>query len=70
MVRAVAAGVGVTMVTATTASELHVQHVVYRHFVDPCPTVDVGIAWRRDDTSPVLQALIEIASGALGASHG
>ena len=63
MVRGVGSGAGITIVTATTASELNVRNVVYRRFVDPCPTVDVGIAWRRDDSSPILQALVDIAAG-------
>ncbi len=63
MVRSVGAGAGVTIVTATTATELNVQNVVYRRFVDPVPTVDVGIAWRRDDTSPILRSLVDIAAG-------
>jgi DNA-binding transcriptional LysR family regulator len=70
MVRSVGSGAGVTIVTATTATELNVQNVVYRRFVDPVPTVDVGIAWRRDDTSPVLRSLVDIAAGVGDAMPG
>ena len=62
MVRSVLATGGVTMVTATTAHQLHVDGVVYRPFVDPQPNVQIGLAWRADDASPVLKALIEIAA--------
>ena len=61
MVRGVLAAAGVTIVTATTARQLSVEGVVYRPFVEPAPNVDVGLAWRADDTSPVIKALVEIA---------
>ncbi len=61
MVRGVLATAGVTIVTATTARQLGVVGVVYRPFVEPTPKVDVGLAWRADDSSPVLKALVEIA---------
>jgi DNA-binding transcriptional LysR family regulator len=61
MVRGVLAAAGVTIVTATTASQLTVDGVVYRPFVDPAPTVDVGLAWRADDWSPVVNVLVELA---------
>jgi DNA-binding transcriptional LysR family regulator len=70
MVRSVGSGADVTIVTATTASELSVQNDVYRRFVDPFPTVDVGIAWRRDDTSPILRSLVDIAAGVGDAMPG
>jgi DNA-binding transcriptional LysR family regulator len=61
MVRGVVATAGVTIVTATTARQLNVPAVVYRPFTDPPPHVDIGLAWRADDTSPVLKALLETA---------
>jgi DNA-binding transcriptional LysR family regulator len=61
MVRGVLAAVGVTIVTASTADQLSVEGVVYRPFVEPTPKLDVGLAWRADDSSPVLKALVEIA---------
>jgi DNA-binding transcriptional LysR family regulator len=63
MVRGVLAVGGLTIVTATTAQQLHVDGVVYRPFTDPQPHVEIGIAWRADDPSPVLKSLIEIAAG-------
>jgi len=62
MVRGVQATGGVTMVTATTARQLHVDGVVYRPFVHPQPHVEIGLAWRADDASPVLKSLIETAA--------
>ena len=61
MVRGVLATAGVTIVTASTAQQLSVEGVVYRLFVEPTPKVDVGLAWRADDSSPVLKALVEVA---------
>ena len=61
MVRGVLATAGVTIVTATTARQLNEEGVVYRPFAEPTPKVDVGLAWRADDSSPVLKALVEIA---------
>jgi DNA-binding transcriptional LysR family regulator len=61
MVRGVLATAGVTIVTATTAHQLSVEGVVYRPFVEPTPKVDVGLAWRADDSSPVVKALVEVA---------
>jgi DNA-binding transcriptional LysR family regulator len=61
MVRGVLATAGLTIVTATTARQLSVEGVVYRPFAEPTPKVDVGLAWRADDSSPVLKSLVEIA---------
>ncbi|HEU5469691.1 MAG TPA: LysR substrate-binding domain-containing protein [Actinophytocola sp.] len=61
MVRGVLAAAGVTIVTASTAGQLRVPGVVYRPFVEPTPMLDVGLAWRAGDNSPVLKALIQIA---------
>jgi DNA-binding transcriptional LysR family regulator len=61
MVRGVLAAAGVTIVTASTARQLSVEGVVYRPFVEPTPKVDVGLAWRADDSSPLLKALVEVA---------
>ena len=59
--RGVLAAAGVTIVTASTAAQLRVPGVVYRPFVEPTPVLDVGLAWRADDNSPVLKALVQIA---------
>ncbi len=70
MVRGVLAAAGVTIVTATTARQLNVPEVVYRPFVGPQPHVDVGLAWRADDTSPVLQSFVAIAGEFVESSIG
>ena len=62
MVRGVLAAAGVTIVTASTARQLNVPGVVYRPFIDPAPSVDIGLTWRANDTSPILKALVEIAA--------
>ena len=51
MVRGVLAARAVTIITATTARQLHVDGVVYRPFGDPSPSCDVGLAWRLDDSN-------------------
>jgi hypothetical protein len=62
MVRGVLAAAGVTIVTATTAGQLNVEGVVYRPFAEePTPQLDVGLAWRADDSSPILKVLVQIA---------
>jgi DNA-binding transcriptional LysR family regulator len=70
MVRGVLAAAGVTIVTATTARQLNVPDVVYRPFADPQPHVDIGLAWRADDTSPVLHSLVAIAGEFSESSSG
>jgi DNA-binding transcriptional LysR family regulator len=62
MVRGVLAVAGVTIVTASTARQLRVDDVVYRPFTEPAPTVDIGLAWRADDTSPLVRSLVRIAA--------
>jgi DNA-binding transcriptional LysR family regulator len=63
MVRGVLAADGVTIVTASTARQLRVDDVVYRPFTDPSPTVGIGLAWRADDTSPLVRSLVRTAAG-------
>jgi len=63
MVRGVLAVAGVTIVTASTARQLRVDDVVYRPFTEPAPAVEIGLAWRAEDTSPLLRSLVRIAAG-------
>jgi DNA-binding transcriptional LysR family regulator len=63
MVRSVLAVAGVTIVTASTARQLRIDDVVYRPFTDPSPAAEIGLAWRTDDTSPLLRSLVRIAAG-------
>ncbi len=70
MVRGVLATTGVTIVTATTAGQLSVEGVVYRPFAEPTPKLDVGLAWRADDSSPILKVLVQIAGDLAAAAPG
>jgi DNA-binding transcriptional LysR family regulator len=63
MVRGVLAVAGVTIVTASTARQLRIDDVVYRPFTEPVPEVEIGLAWRAGDTSPLLRSLVRIAAG-------
>lgn len=55
----VAAGLGVGLVTAST-ERLTSQDVVYLELVDPTPRAEFSVVWRRDDTSPLLQAFLAV----------
>jgi DNA-binding transcriptional LysR family regulator len=66
MVRGVLTAAGVTIVTASTARQLRVDDVVYRPFTEPSPTVGIGLAWRADDTSPLVRSLVRTAAGFSG----
>jgi DNA-binding transcriptional LysR family regulator len=55
---AVAGGIGITILETRRA--LHLPHtgVTIRRFADPVPTCDLGVAWRREDHSPNVEAFI------------
>ncbi len=57
----VAAGIGVSLVVATV-QDLRSSGVVYRALDGAAPTMDLAIAWRRDDPSRVLAAFLGIAA--------
>ncbi len=63
MVRGVLAVAGVTIVTASTSRQLRIGDVVYRPFTEPSPAVDIGLAWRAEDNSPLLRSLVRVAAG-------
>ena len=42
--------------------EAATQHRQPNPVIDPAPSVDIGLTWRANDTSPVLKALVEIAA--------
>lgn len=56
----VVAGIGITLVPAS-ARNLRRPGVVYRPLRDPAPVTELSLAWRRDDSSPVLHAFLQIA---------
>lgn len=58
IVSLVSAGMGIALVPQSV-SNLKRPGVEYRELQDPSPTVEVGLAWRRDNASPVLAAFLE-----------
>jgi len=54
----VSAGMGIALVPQSV-SNLKRPGVEYRALKDPSPTVEVGLAWRRDNPSPVLAAFLD-----------
>jgi DNA-binding transcriptional LysR family regulator len=54
----VAGGVGVALVPASLQN-LQRAGVVYRFLQEPTPEVEIGVAWRQHDGSPVLQTFID-----------
>ncbi len=59
IVSLVSAGMGLALVPQSV-SNLMRPGVEYRALRDPTPQVETGIAWRRDNTSPVLQGFLEL----------
>lgn len=55
----VSAGLGVSLVTASS-EPLTGQDVVYLQLVDPTPQAEFNVVWRRDDTSPLVQAFLAV----------
>jgi len=55
----VSAGMGLALVPQSV-SNLMRPGVEYRALADPTPRVDTGIAWRRDNPSPVLRGFLEL----------
>jgi DNA-binding transcriptional LysR family regulator len=53
----VAAGLGVGLVTASLRG-FSSQDVVYLDLVDPTPRAEFSVVWRKEDTSPLLQAFL------------
>lgn len=59
IVSLVAAGMGLALVPQSV-SNLMRPGVEYRALRDATPHVDTGIAWRRDNPSPVLRGFLEL----------
>ena len=55
----VAAGMGIALVPQSV-SNLKRPGVEYRALKEASPLVEIGLAWRRDNTSPVLQAFLDL----------
>lgn len=64
IVSLVSAGMGIALVPQSV-SNLMRPGVEYRPLQDPTPLVETGIAWRRDNTSPVLQGFLTLLRGTL-----
>ncbi len=58
IVSLVSAGMGIALVPQSV-SNLKRPGVDYRALKDPSPTLEVGLAWRKDNASPVLAAFLE-----------
>jgi DNA-binding transcriptional LysR family regulator len=59
LVAFVAAGIGVSLVPAAVAN-LAINGAVYRPLADTDITVELALAWRRDDTSAVVGRALEL----------
>ena len=57
IVSLVSGGIGVALVPACV-QVLQRAGVVYRPLAGPTPTVEHGVAWRRDDDAPALQQFL------------
>ena len=55
----VAAGMGIALVPHSV-SNLKRPGVEYRALKEASPLVEIGLAWRRDNTSPVLQSFLDL----------
>jgi len=55
----VSAGMGLALVPQSV-SNLMRPGVEYRALLDPTPQVETGLAWRRDNVSPVLQGFLDL----------
>jgi DNA-binding transcriptional LysR family regulator len=56
----VSAGIGVALVPAS-AQEIRLRGVEFRRLAEKSPAVRTALAWRRDDSSPVLEAFFKTA---------
>jgi DNA-binding transcriptional LysR family regulator len=59
IVSLVSGGMGLALVPESV-SNLMRPGVEYRALADPTPLVETGLAWRRDNASPVLQGFLEL----------
>jgi DNA-binding transcriptional LysR family regulator len=58
--RMVASGAGIGIVVPPLAITSRPPGVVFRPLTEPTPTLDLVVAWRRNDPSPNLQAFLEV----------
>jgi DNA-binding transcriptional LysR family regulator len=55
----VAAGMGITVVPESVM-QMGGRGVVFKRLPEPAPTMEIAVAWRRDDPSQVLHAFLEV----------
>ena len=55
----VAAGMGITVVPESVM-QMGGRGVVFKRLPEPEPTMEIAVAWRRDDPSQVLQSFLEV----------
>jgi DNA-binding transcriptional LysR family regulator len=55
----VAAGMGITLVPESVM-QMSGRGVVFKCLPEPAPTMEIAVAWRRDDSSQVLQSFLEV----------
>ncbi|HEX8403551.1 MAG TPA: LysR substrate-binding domain-containing protein, partial [Duganella sp.] len=65
----VSAGMGMALVPQSV-SNLMRPGVEYRALADATPLVETGLAWRRDNASPVLRGFLELLSKNLSTNLG
>ncbi len=61
ILRAVARGKGISVITATRAATLRTSGVVVRRFADPQPTAALGLVWLRGPMSSALASFVALA---------
>ena len=57
----IAEGKGIGITGTSPGMERRAPGVVFRHFEEPAPFIDYGLAWSRTQTSPFLESFIETA---------
>jgi DNA-binding transcriptional LysR family regulator len=65
IVSLVAAGIGVALVPASLQN-LHRKGLVYKALPSSVPKVELAVAWRRENTSPVLQSFLSVVREVTG----
>jgi DNA-binding transcriptional LysR family regulator len=55
----VAGGIGIALVPASLR-KFYGEDVVYKDIEDPNATVEMGVIWRRDDATPVLDSFLGV----------
>ena len=58
----VAAEVGIAIVPSTAQQRLQIANVEYRPLRERYAVMEYAIVWRKDNTSPVVAAFVELAS--------